>query len=67
MCCKTGLFIGGALLGATVALLVAPESGQQLRKRIRKAIERAGVKICDTEEELNAIVDELAEEIAASK
>lgn len=67
MCCKAGLFIGGALLGATVALLVAPESGEQLRKRIRKAIKRAGVKLCDSEEELEAIVDELAEEIASAK
>lgn len=65
MCCKTGIFVGGLLVGAAAALLMAPESGEQLRARIRKAIKRAGVKICDTEEELEAIVDELAEEIAS--
>lgn len=62
-CCRCGLFLGGALFGAAAALLFAPEKGEDLRKKIRKAIERAGVKLCDSEEELDAIVDELAEEI----
>lgn len=62
-CCKCGLFLGGAIVGAAAALLLAPEKGEDLRKRIRKAIDRLGVKICDSEEELEAIVDELDEEI----
>lgn len=62
-CCKCGLFLGGAVVGAAAALLLAPEKGEDLRKRIRKAIDRLGVKICESEEELEAIVDELAEEI----
>lgn len=64
-CCKCGLFLGGALLGAATALLLAPEKGEDLRKRIRKAIERAGIQICNSEDELDAIVDELADEIAS--
>ena len=68
-CCRCGLFLGGAIIGAAAALLMAPEKGDDLRKRIRKAveraIERAGVKLCDSEEELDAIVDELTEEIAS--
>lgn len=63
-CCKIGLFLGGAIIGASAALLLAPEKGEDLRKRIRKAIDKLGVKICDTEDELEAIVDELAEEIS---
>lgn len=64
-CCRIGLFVTGAIVGASAALLFAPEKGEHLRKRIRKAIDRIGVRICDSEEELDAIVDELAEEIAS--
>lgn len=62
-CCKVGLFLGGALFGAGLALLLAPESGEELRKRIRKQIKKLGIQICDSEEELDAIVEELAEDI----
>lgn len=66
-CCKFGLFLSGALVGAATALLLAPEKGEDLRKKIRKSIEKLGVKLCDSEEELEAIVEELAEEIESKK
>lgn len=65
MSCRLGIFVAGALVGASAALLMAPEKGEDLRKKIRKAIKKVGVEICDTEEELDAIVEELAEEIKA--
>ncbi|MBQ0006785.1 MAG: YtxH domain-containing protein [Alistipes sp.] len=32
-------FIGGAIVGAAAALLLAPESGEQTRKKIRESID----------------------------
>lgn len=66
MSCRLGIFVAGALVGASAALLWAPQKGEDLRKKIRKAIKNAGVEICDTEEELEAIVNELAEDIKAN-
>ncbi|MCH5246702.1 MAG: YtxH domain-containing protein [Muribaculaceae bacterium] len=62
-CCKAGAFLGGALIGAAAALLLAPESGEDLRHRIKKILKKYGVKAADAEEELDEIVEELAEEI----
>lgn len=63
-CCKVGIFVTGALVGAAAALLFAPEKGEDTRERIRKAIKRCGVKLGTCQDEIEAIADELAEEIA---
>jgi gas vesicle protein len=34
--------VGGAIVGATIAILVAPESGQDLRSDLRNRISRFG-------------------------
>ena len=51
-----GMFLGGAALGAGVALLVAPMSGKQLRselgKRASDVKERAGQRIEELEERI---------------
>ncbi|MBQ5709822.1 MAG: YtxH domain-containing protein [Alistipes sp.] len=45
--------LGGALVGAMVAVLVTPQSGKELRGKIREAIDEAAAKMhaagCDCE------------------
>lgn len=48
--------LGGAVLGAAIAMLVTPQSGKELRNKIRAAVNDAADKIraancgCDGEE-----------------
>lgn len=62
-CCKSGLFIGGILVGAVAALMLTPESGEELRKKIRRKIQKFGNQICRSEEEVEDLVEEIAKEI----
>lgn len=55
-------FIGGAIVGASAAILFAPEKGEELRARIVKILRRKGIKI--TDEEVDALVAELSGEEA---
>lgn len=54
-------FLGGALVGCTAALLLAPEKGEDVRARICSLIKRKGIKISDAE------VDELVAELARTE
>lgn len=57
-------FLGGALVGASIALLYAPERGEDLRRHIREALRRNGVIDTfelDEEEIVEQIVAELRE------
>lgn len=38
-------FIGGALVGAAAGILLAPEKGEDQRKKIKEALEKRGVKL----------------------
>lgn len=49
--------LGGAVLGAGVALMFAPEKGEDLRARIKKMLKEKGMCCCDK------TVDEIVEEI----
>lgn len=51
-------FLGGAIVGAGAALLLAPEKGEDLRGRICKVLRKKGIKISD--DEVDALVAELA-------
>ena len=53
--------VGGAIAGATVALLLAPEKGERTRKNIVKYLEDKGIKLQKSkiEELANEIADEL--------
>lgn len=42
-------FIGGALAGAAAGLLLAPEKGEDQRKKIKDALEKRGVKLSKEE------------------
>lgn len=50
-------FLGGALLGAGVALLFAPEKGEDLRTHIKELLKRKGLCDCDSH------IDEIVEQI----
>lgn len=49
--------LGGVLIGGTLGLLFAPDTGERQRRKIKVALERHGVKLA--KEELNKLVEEL--------
>ena len=53
--------IGGAVAGATVGLLLAPEKGEKPRRNIVKYLESKGIKL--QKSKLEELADEIAEEI----
>ncbi|MDE5988008.1 MAG: YtxH domain-containing protein [Duncaniella sp.] len=53
--------IGGAVAGATVGLLLAPEKGEKTRRNIVKYLESKGIKL--QKSKLEELADEIAEEI----
>ena len=52
-------FIGGAILGAGLALLYAPESGKDLSTRIKELLKKKGIDFSDDE------VEQLVNQISA--
>lgn len=50
-------FLGGAIVGATVGLLFAPEKGEDQRAKIKAALEKRGVKL--DKEGLDNLVEEI--------
>lgn len=56
-------FLGGAIVGAGAAILFAPEKGEDLRGQIKTLLKKYGCCHCSKEEELEELVDEIAEEI----
>lgn len=45
-------FLGGAILGAAVALLLAPESGEHTRKRLARQAERGKQNFLESSQDL---------------
>lgn len=54
-------FLGGAILGASVAILFAPEKGEDLRNRIKDLLKKKGLCCCDSE--IDRLIEQLTEEI----
>ena len=51
-------FLGGAIVGCSAAILLAPEKGEDVRAKICNLLRKKGVKISDAE--VDALVAELA-------
>lgn len=56
-------FVAGSLIGAGVALLYAPQSGERTRQEIREKAERTIIKAQKIEEEIKDSVNQLIGEI----
>ena len=54
-------FIGGAVVGAGAALLLAPEKGEDVRNRIAELLRKKGILCSDNEND--ALVEQLTTEI----
>lgn len=50
-------FIGGAVAGAAIGFLFAPEKGEDQRAKIKAALEKRGVKL--DKESFDKLVDEI--------
>ena len=62
--CKVGAFVGGAIAGAAVALLLAPVKGEDMRMRIKDVLKKYGVLACNNcADNVDHIAAELASEI----
>lgn len=53
--------IGGAIAGAAVGLLVAPEKGNETRKKIMKALKEKGIYL--KKDKMEELVDEIEDQI----
>lgn len=53
--------IGGAIAGAAVGLLVAPEKGDETRKKIMKALKEKGIYL--KKDKMEELVDEIEDQI----
>ncbi|CDB10141.1 MULTISPECIES: YtxH domain-containing protein [Bacteroides] len=56
-------FLGGAVVGAAVGILFAPEKGEDTRQKIADILRKKGIRL--NRNEMEDLVDEIASEIKA--
>lgn len=58
-------FIGGAIIGASAAILFTPQKGEDVREKIKETLRKKGIIKCDCSENeiIEQIVAELQEEL----
>jgi gas vesicle protein len=54
-------FMGGGLVGAALALVMAPKSGRESREEIQQYVRRAEGKIHDWADSANEVLDQAVE------
>ncbi|MDD7342945.1 MAG: YtxH domain-containing protein [Bacteroidales bacterium] len=54
-------FLGGAIVGCSIALLFAPEKGSDLRSRIKELLKKKGIDF--TDDEVEQLVDQISAQI----
>ena len=54
-------FLGGAVVGCAAAILFSPESGKDLRERIRRMLRNRGIDF--TDDDIDALVAQISSEI----
>lgn len=57
------LFLGGAAIGAIAALLLAPESGEDLRARLRSILRKKLDDATANEDELAMIMEKISSDL----
>ena len=58
-------FLGGAVAGAAIGILFAPERGDETRQRIAEALRKRGINL--GKGDLRKLVDEIANEIKSNE
>ncbi|MDO5395597.1 MAG: YtxH domain-containing protein [Bacteroidales bacterium] len=61
------LFLGGAVVGAVAALLLAPESGEDTRARIKALLRKKVGEVTDDENELSVIMQQISSDLEEGK
>lgn len=54
-------FVGGAVVGAALGILFAPETGENTRHNLAEILRKRGIRL--SHHEMNDLVDELTSEI----
>lgn len=54
-------FLGGAIVGGALGLLLAPESGEETRKKVTDLLEKNGIKLTKSEAEESVVENSIQE------